>query len=80
MSLSREYASVAAVKTLVSCGLSQYLRTMIIKVKANGKLMLHPDLAGCVFNVQEQRDAATRVLLHKLGQQQKAASLSESLA
>jgi hypothetical protein len=69
---------------------------MIIKVSANGKVLLHPDLAGSVFNVQELpdggfrlrwkgrrkgrrlvRDAATRVLLHKLGQQQKAASLSE---
>jgi hypothetical protein len=71
---------------------------MIIKVSANGKVLLHPDLAGSVFNVQELpgggfflkwkgrrqgqsgrlvQDAATRALLHKLGQQQKAASLSD---
>lgn len=72
---------------------------MIIKVNANGKVLLHPDLAGCVFNVQELpdggfrltwkgrrkggrlvRDAATRVLLHKLGQQWQAASHSELAA
>ncbi len=31
---------------------------MIRKVKANGNVVLHPALAGCVFNVQEQVDGS----------------------
>lgn len=70
---------------------------MIRKVSAKGKMLLHPALAGCIFNVKKQadggvvlkwkgrriggrmiRDAATRSLLRKLGQQWNAASPSTS--
>ncbi len=68
---------------------------MIRKVNAKGKVLLHPALAGCIFNVKKQadggfilkwkgrriggrmiRDAATRTLLRKLGQQSNVALLS----